>query len=134
VINVDGENQRLSLSIKEFVPNEWDEYAKKHQIGDEVAGTISKITDFGLFVKLAEGVEGLVHVSEVQREGRVKLDQMFAVGDAVRARIIKMDPIEKKLGLTMRDVPQEAPAEPEPEPPSPGDGEAPAGGTEPTEQ
>jgi small subunit ribosomal protein S1 len=111
VINVDGENQRLSLSIKEFVPNEWDEYAKRHQVGDAVTGAISKITDFGLFVKLSEGVEGLVHVSEVQREGRVKLDQMFTAGDAVRARIIKMDPVEKKLGLTMRDVSQEAAAE-----------------------
>ncbi|MGH9457984.1 MAG: 30S ribosomal protein S1 [Thermoanaerobaculia bacterium] len=107
VINVDGENQRLSLSIKEFVPNEWDEYARKHQVGDEVAGAITKITDFGLFVKLEEGVEGLVHVSEVQREGRVKLDRMFGVGDTVRARIIKIDMVEKKLGLTMRDVTQE---------------------------
>jgi small subunit ribosomal protein S1 len=119
VINVDGENQRLSLSIKEFVPNEWDEYAKEHQVGDEVAGEISKITDFGLFVKLAEGVEGLVHVSEVQREGRVKLDQMFTVGDSVRAQIIKIDPVEKKLGLTMRDIPQERPedavGEPQPQ-------------------
>ncbi|HUP66352.1 MAG TPA: 30S ribosomal protein S1 [Thermoanaerobaculia bacterium] len=107
VITVDGENQRLSLSIKEFVPNEWDEYAKAHQIGDEVEGTISKITDFGLFVKLTEGVEGLVHVSEVEREGRLKLDQIFNPGDRVRTRIIKIDWAEKKLGLTMRDVSQD---------------------------
>ncbi|MFN2443679.1 MAG: 30S ribosomal protein S1 [Thermoanaerobaculia bacterium] len=106
VINVDGENQRLSLSIKEFVPNEWDEYAKAHQMGDEVEGDVSKITDFGLFIRLSEGVEGLVHVSEVPKEGRVRLDQLFNGGDTVRARIIKIDLTEKKIGLTMRDVDQ----------------------------
>lgn len=106
VINVDGENQRLSLSIKEFVPNEWDEYAKAHQMGDEVEGEVSKITDFGLFIRLSEGVEGLVHVSEVPKEGRVRLDQLFNAGDMVRARIIKIDFTEKKIGLTMRDVDQ----------------------------
>ncbi|MFN2238328.1 MAG: 30S ribosomal protein S1 [Thermoanaerobaculia bacterium] len=112
VINVDGENQRLSLSIKEFVPNEWDEYAKVHQMGDEVEGEVSKITDFGLFIRLSEGVEGLVHVSEVPKEGRVRLDQLFNAEDMVRARIIKIDLTEKKIGLTMRDVDQ-TPREPE---------------------
>jgi small subunit ribosomal protein S1 len=119
VINVDGENQRLSLSIKEFVPNEWDEYAKAHQMGDEVEGEVSKITDFGLFARLSEGVEGLVHVSEVPKEGRVRLDQLFNAGDMVRARIIKIDFTEKKIGLTMRDVDQ-TPREPE-EIPTPAD-------------
>jgi small subunit ribosomal protein S1 len=104
VINVDGENQRLSLSIREFLPNEWDNFAKAHNIGDEVIGTVSKITDFGLFIRLADGVEGLAHVSEVQRDARQKLDKVFAPGDAIRARVIKIDPAERKIGLTTRDV------------------------------
>ncbi len=104
VLNVDGENQRLSLSIKEFLPNEWDNFAKGHQIGDEVVGTVAKITDFGLFIRLAEGVEGLAHVSEIQRDGKVKLDRLFKPGEAIRARIIKIDPGERKIGLTTRDV------------------------------
>src|SRR5213075_1051993 len=58
VINVDGENQRLSLSIKEFLPNEFDNFAKNHNVGDEIVGTVAKITDFGLFIRVAEGVEG----------------------------------------------------------------------------
>src|SRR5207247_3274496 len=53
VINVDGENQRLSLSIREFLPNEWENFAKQHSIGDEIVGRISKITDFGLFIRMA---------------------------------------------------------------------------------
>src|SRR5205823_7996310 len=77
VINVDGENQRLSLSIKESMPNEWDNFAKMHNIGDAIVGAVSKITDFGLFIRLAEGVEGLAHVSEIQRESKVKLDKAF---------------------------------------------------------
>jgi len=104
VINVDGENQRLSLSIREFLPNEWDNFARAHNMGDDVVGTISKITDFGLFIRLADGVEGLAHISEITRDGRVKLDKMYQPGDAIRTRIIKIDPGERKIGLTTRDV------------------------------
>jgi len=104
VINVDGDNQRLSLSIKEFLPNEFDNFARGHNLGDEILGTVAKITDFGLFIRVADGVEGLAHVSEIQRDPKVKLDKAFKPGDAIRARIIKIDPTDKKIGLTTRDV------------------------------
>jgi small subunit ribosomal protein S1 len=104
VINVDGDNQRLSLSIREFLPNEWDNFAKVHAVGEDVVGVVSKITDFGLFIRLADGVEGLAHVSEVSRDPRQKLDKNFHVGEALRARIIKIDANERKIGLTTRDV------------------------------
>jgi small subunit ribosomal protein S1 len=104
VISVDGENQRLSLSIKEFLPNEWDNYAKAHNVRDEVIGTVAKITDFGLFVRMADGVEGLAHVSEIQRDPKLKLDKVFHPGEPVRARIIKIDWNDKKIGLSTRDV------------------------------
>ncbi|HYS53662.1 MAG TPA: 30S ribosomal protein S1 [Thermoanaerobaculia bacterium] len=104
VINVDPEGQRLSLSIKEFLPNEWDNFAKAHNVGEEIVGTISKITDFGLFIRLTEGVEGLAHVSEIHRDPKSKLDKTFKVGDPIRTRIIKIDPVERKIGLSTRDV------------------------------
>jgi small subunit ribosomal protein S1 len=104
VINVDPDSQRLSLSIKEFLPNEWDNFAKAHNVGEEIVGTISKITDFGLFIRLIEGVEGLAHVSEIQRDPKSKLDKMFKVGDPIRTRIIKIDTNERKIGLSTRDV------------------------------
>jgi small subunit ribosomal protein S1 len=104
VINVDGDNQRLSLSIKEFLPNEWDNFAKSHNVGDEIVGSVSKITDFGLFIRLTDGVEGLAHVSEIQRDSKVKLDKAFKVGEPIRTRIIKIDPNERKIGLSTRDV------------------------------
>ncbi|HEX9162988.1 MAG TPA: 30S ribosomal protein S1 [Thermoanaerobaculia bacterium] len=129
VINVDGENQRLSLSIREFLPNEWENFAKQHAIGNELVGTISKITDFGLFIRVADGVEGLAHVSEIQRDPKVKLDKIFHAGEHIRTRIIKIDPTDRKIGLTTRDVqplsdeeraqlggPPPAPPTPEPAP------------------
>jgi small subunit ribosomal protein S1 len=104
VISVDGENQRLSLSIKEILPNEWDNFAKSHNVGDELIGTIAKITDFGLFIRVADGVEGLAHVSEISRDPKAKLDKTFHVGEGVRTRIIKIDWTDKKIGLSTRDV------------------------------
>ena len=104
VTSVDGENQRLSLSVKEFLPNEWDDYAKSQELGNEVIGSVTKITDFGLFVRLSEGVEGLAHVSEIDKDPRMKLDKMFSSDDVVRARIIKIDWNDKKIGLSLRDV------------------------------
>ncbi|HXG58359.1 MAG TPA: 30S ribosomal protein S1 [Thermoanaerobaculia bacterium] len=130
VLNVDAENQRLSLSVREFLPNEWDGFVKSHNLGDEVTGTVSKITDFGLFVKLADGVEALAHVSEIPRDSRVKLEKMFHTGEAIRARIIKIDPAERKIGLTLRDVaplakeeavPQSTLSPATPQPPGPED-------------
>ena len=104
VINVDGENQRLSLSIREFLPNEWENFAKQHAVGNEIIGAIAKITDFGLFIRLADGVEGLAHVSEIHRDMKLKLDKQFKPGEPIRARIIKIDPNDRKIGLTTRDV------------------------------
>jgi small subunit ribosomal protein S1 len=104
VISVDGDNQRLSLSIKEFLPNEWDNFAKSHNVGDELIGNVAKITDFGLFIRVADGVEGLAHISEISRDPKAKLDKTFHAGEAVRTRIIKIDWTDKKIGLSTRDV------------------------------
>jgi small subunit ribosomal protein S1 len=104
VISVDGDNQRLSLSIKEFLPNEWDNFAKSHNVGDELIGHVAKITDFGLFIRVADGVEGLAHISEISRDPKAKLDKTFHPGEAIRTRIIKIDWTDKKIGLSTRDV------------------------------
>jgi small subunit ribosomal protein S1 len=111
VINVDSETHRLSLSIREFLPNDWDTYATAHQLGDEVSGTIAKITDYGLFVRLADGVEGLLHVSEIERPPQTKVDKMFSVGEVLRVRIIKIDTNERKIGLSSRGIERTLPTE-----------------------
>ena len=106
IIAMDIPNQRISLSIKELMPNEWDEFANSHQVGDEVEGFVTNVTDFGLFVELASGVEGLCHISEVERRGTQPLVGTFERGQRVRTRLIRIDWNEKRIGLSLRGIPQ----------------------------
>jgi small subunit ribosomal protein S1 len=101
VTKIDSDNQRLTLSIKEFLPNKWEDFANAHNVGDEIVGTIAKITDFGLFIRVDDGVEGLVHVSEVPRDSNTRLGKLFNIGEEVLVRIIKIDFAENKIGLSM---------------------------------
>ena len=105
ITNIDVENQRVSLSIKEFLPNEWDSFATENSVGDTVTGRVVNVTDFGLFVDIYEGLEGLAHVSEIETAGD-GLEDQFKLGDWVSARILRIEEDDKKVGLTMRGVPQ----------------------------
>ncbi len=110
IISMDVANQRISLSLKELLPSEWDQFATAHQVGDEVNGYVTNITDFGLFIELAPGVEGLCHVSEVERHGTQPLAGAFSRGQAVRCRLIRVDWNEKRIGLSLRGIPQPDPS------------------------
>ena len=103
ITNIDVGGQRVSLSIKEFLPNEWQTFVAAHGVGDEIEGRVVNVTDFGLFVDVFQGLEGLAHVSEVDVPSG-KLEDYFTVGDFVRARILRIEDDEKKVGLTMRGV------------------------------
>ena len=106
ITNIDVENQRVSLSIKEFMPNEWQEFAEHHRTGDTLDGRIVNVTDFGLFIDIYHGLEGLAHVSEIEMPAGAKLEDNFKVGDWVRTRILRIEEDEKKVGLSMRGVAQ----------------------------
>jgi small subunit ribosomal protein S1 len=105
ITNIDVTNQRVSLSIKEFLPNEWDNFVQDHQVGVTVDGKVVNVTDFGLFIDIYEGLEGLAHISEIDVAGG-RLEDYYHVGDWVSARILRIEEAEKKVGLTMRGVPQ----------------------------
>ena len=105
ITNIDVDNQRVSLSIKEFLPNEWDSFITSHNVGDTVTGRVVNVTDFGLFVDIYAGLEGLAHVSEID-VGGAGLEDQYQVGDWVSARILRIEDEEKKVGLTMRGVAQ----------------------------
>lgn len=105
ILGIDVDNQRVSLSIKEFMPNEWQDFADGHQVGDVLTGRVVNVTDFGLFIDIYAGLEGLAHVSEIDVPGG-KLDDHFAINDWVRARILRIEQDDKKVGLTLRGVPQ----------------------------
>ncbi len=111
VTSVDSYNQRISLSMKELLPNEWEEYANAHGVGDVMKGTVTNITDFGVFVELAPGVEGLCHISEIDRQEGLALAEMFNTGQAVMCRILRVDWHESRIGLSMHSVEQDAEAE-----------------------
>jgi small subunit ribosomal protein S1 len=107
ITSVDSYNQRISLSMKELLPNEWEEYANSHGVGDVSTGKITNVTDFGVFVELAPGVEGLCHISEIDRDEGLSLAEMFATGQAVRCRILRVDWHESRIGLSMHSIEQD---------------------------
>jgi len=107
ITSIDSYNQRISLSMKELLPNEWEEYANSHGVGDVVTGKITNVTDFGVFVELAPGVEGLCHISEIDRDEGLALAEMFSTAQAVRCRILRVDWHESRIGLSMHSVEQD---------------------------
>jgi small subunit ribosomal protein S1 len=106
ITNIDVENQRVSLSIKEFMPNEWDDFAHSHHVGDTLEGRVVNVTDFGLFIDIYNGLEGLAHVSEIEVPGGGKLEDQYKVGDWVRTRVLRIEEDDKKVGLSLRGVTQ----------------------------
>jgi small subunit ribosomal protein S1 len=106
ITNIDIENQRVSLSIKEFMPNEWDDFANGHRVGDTLEGRVVNVTDFGLFIDIYNGLEGLAHVSEIEVPGGGKLEDFYKVGDWVRTRVLRIEEDDKKVGLSLRGVAQ----------------------------
>lgn len=119
VLSVDAERQRLSLGLKQLRPNIWDKYAEKHQVGEVVEGKVTKLTNFGAFVELDEGIEGLVHVSEIaDRHVKDPADEL-KVGDELQVKILKVDADAHKIALSAKDI-EPGPPQAEPEqPPEP---------------
>ena len=101
VLNVDPDNQRLSLGLKQLATDIWDEFFENNKVGATVEGKVVRITNFGAFVELAEGIEGLIHVSEFDDEGgREKVE--LKVDEIASMKIIKLSPEERKIGLSIR--------------------------------
>jgi small subunit ribosomal protein S1 len=107
ILKIDSENQRLSLGIKQLSPNIWDEFFRLRQVGDIVTGKVVRLTDFGAFVEVEEGIEGLIHVSEMSEERVDQPKDVLSVGEVVKAKIIKMDAGEQKIGLSIKAVLQD---------------------------
>jgi small subunit ribosomal protein S1 len=105
ITNIDTDNQRVSLSIKEFLPNEWENFVEAHRVGDVLDGTVVNVTDFGLFIDIYDGLEGLAHVSEIEFGGG-KLEDHFEIGQPVRARILRIEEDDKKVGQSLRGIEQ----------------------------
>jgi len=102
VLKIDKENEKFSLGIKQLETNPWEEILKKYPAGDEVTGEVTKVADFGAFVKLEEGIEGLIYSSELSTERVEKPEDVVKPGQSVTALITKVDPVEQKISLSIR--------------------------------
>jgi small subunit ribosomal protein S1 len=104
VLSIDKDNERFSLGIKQLMQDPWDEIPRRYSPGTRVTGTVTNVTDFGLFVELEEGIEGLVHVSEISKDKRGNPMSRFQVDDVIQAMVLNVSQEEKKIGLSIRKL------------------------------
>jgi small subunit ribosomal protein S1 len=104
VLNIDSRNERFSLGIKQLTPDPWKDVARRYRKGEMVTGKVTNVTDFGAFVELEEGIEGLIHVSEMSREKIEKPSDVVKVGETISAMVLHIDPHEKRIGLSMKGL------------------------------
>jgi len=102
VLNIDEENERFSLGIKQLTRDPWDEIPEKYRPGTRITGTVTNITDFGVFVELEEGIEGLIHVSELSKEKGSNHLSRFKIDDVIQAKVINVSRKDKKIGLSIK--------------------------------
>jgi small subunit ribosomal protein S1 len=109
VLNVDVEHQRFSLGIKQLTPDLWEtEIPRKYAVGRVVKGKVTKLQDFGAFIELEEGVEGLIHISELSMEHIKDPSEVVEVGQDIVAEVINIDRVDRKIGLTLKSTDIEA--------------------------
>jgi len=104
VLNIDKENQRFSLGIKQIQKNPWDDVHHRFKVGQLVKGKVTNVTKFGAFVELEPGIEGLVHISELSHQRVEKAEEVIKIGDEIQAVVINVDPKRHKIGLSVKDV------------------------------
>jgi len=102
VLKIDRENEKFSLGIKQLEANPWDDIQRKYPLGSEVTGEVTNVTDFGAFVKLEDGIEGLVYSSELSAEPVDKPSDVVSSGDSVTAIVTKVDPVDQKISLSVK--------------------------------
>jgi len=110
VLNVDVENEKFSLGIKQIEKNPWDDLSQKYAPGSVVTGKITNFTDFGIFMEIEEGIEGLVHISEISQKRVKTSSELYSIGDTVSAVVKSIDPKSKKIRLSIKELEAPAPA------------------------
>jgi len=102
VIDIDKQNQRISLGIKQLEGDPWKEIEGKYKIGDLIKGKVSKITTFGAFIALDGDIDGLVHISQISEDRVDKIKDVLKIGQEIEARVIKVDKAERRIGLSLK--------------------------------
>lgn len=104
VLEIDPENERLSLGVKQLTPDVWESVPHRYPTGARVKGVVTSVTDFGVFMELEEGVEGLIHVSQLGLQRGENLKEKFKVGEEVEAEVINVDRNERRISLSMKQA------------------------------
>jgi small subunit ribosomal protein S1 len=104
VLGVNPEEGRVALSLKRLRPNPWREVDSRYQVGQLLDGTITNVVSFGAFVRIEEGVEGLIHISELAEGSFFHPRNVVHEGDIVRVRVLNVDPAKQRLGLSLRQA------------------------------
>jgi small subunit ribosomal protein S1 len=107
VLEIDKNNERFSLGIKQLQTDPWETVAERYEVGKEITGTVTNVTDFGIFIELEEGIEGLVHVSEISKEKIKTPVGMFNVNDVITARVMNINSEERRIGLSIKRMEME---------------------------
>jgi len=102
VLEIDAASQRISLGLKQAQDDPWSTIAGRYRVGQLVKGKVSKIASFGAFVEIEEGIDGLVHISQLSDERVQKVRDVLQPGQEVEARVIKIDPVERRIGLSVK--------------------------------
>jgi small subunit ribosomal protein S1 len=102
VLDIEKENERFSLGIKQLEEDPWKTVPEKYKVGREITGTITNLTDFGIFVELEEGIEGLVHISEISKEKIKSPMEKFKIGDVITAKVMNINTEERRIGLSIK--------------------------------
>src|SRR6266567_670565 len=115
VLDVDLERERVSLSLKATQEDPWKEFERKYRAGEIITGQVTKLVPFGAFVRVAQGIEGLVHISELSNTHVDSPEQVVQVGDQVRVKVVDVDVSRRRISLSIKRVSEEEFALPEPE-------------------
>jgi small subunit ribosomal protein S1 len=107
VLEIDKENERFSLGVKQLQSDPWETVAERYEVGKEITGTVTNVTDFGVFVELEEGIEGLVHVSEISKEKIKTPVGMYNIGDLLTSRVMNINSDERRIGLSIKRLDME---------------------------
>jgi small subunit ribosomal protein S1 len=104
ILNIDKDNKRISLGLKQIQPDPWTTVAQRYPMGSRVTGKVVRLTDFGAFVELEPGVDGLLHISQMSNRSVATPGEIVNVGDELTLLVIRVDPNERRIGLSLKEL------------------------------
>jgi small subunit ribosomal protein S1 len=104
ILNIDKDNKRISLGLKQIQPDPWATVAQRYPMGSRVTGKVVRLTDFGAFVELEPGIDGLLHISQMSNRPITRADEIVNVGDELGLLVIRVDPNERRIGLSLKEL------------------------------